>query len=128
MNTNNQSSLQITADLGHFANPENLPVDSVLAGFILAREDAQLLKHKFTSLTAREIEVLQHVAQGNANKQTAVELGISQKTVEKHREHLMQKLDIHHTAGLTRYAICVGALGNTLQRLIGRTPLAGVEF
>ncbi len=65
-------------------------------------------------LTQREMEVLQLVAEGNANKQTAAELGIGIKTVEKHREHLMEKLDIHHTAGLTRYAISAGIIENTV--------------
>ena len=53
-------------------------------------------------LTSREMEVLQLIAEGKANKQTASELGIGIKTVEKHREQLMQKPDIHDTAGLTR--------------------------
>ena len=39
-----------------------------------------------------------------------MELGISTKTVEKHRDHLMRKLDIHDTAGLTRYAIAAGII------------------
>jgi DNA-binding NarL/FixJ family response regulator len=65
-------------------------------------------------LTPREVEVLQLVAEGNANKQTAAELGISIKTVEKYREHLMEKLDIHHTAGLTRYAISAGIIENSV--------------
>jgi DNA-binding NarL/FixJ family response regulator len=56
-------------------------------------------------LTSRETEVLQLVAEGHANKQVAGELRISIKTVEKHRQRLMDKLDIHETAGLTRYAI-----------------------
>ena len=58
-----------------------------------------------TDLTAREREVLQHIAAGNANKQTASKLGISIKTVEKHRQRLMDKLHIHETATLTRYAL-----------------------
>jgi DNA-binding NarL/FixJ family response regulator len=56
-------------------------------------------------LTSRETEVLQLVAEGHANKQVAATLNISIKTVEKHRQHLMDKLNIHETAGLTRYAI-----------------------
>jgi len=52
--------------------------------------------------------VLQLIAEGKANKQVAADLGISVKTVEKHRDHLMHKLDIHDTAGLTRYAIAEG--------------------
>jgi DNA-binding NarL/FixJ family response regulator len=61
-------------------------------------------------LTPREAETLQLVAEGNANKQIASHLGISIKTVEKHRDHLMRKLDIHDTAGLTRYAISTGVI------------------
>jgi DNA-binding NarL/FixJ family response regulator len=61
-------------------------------------------------LTSREIEVLQLVAEGRANKQSADELGISIKTVEKHRQSLMNKLQIHDTAGLTRYAIAAGII------------------
>jgi DNA-binding NarL/FixJ family response regulator len=63
-----------------------------------------------TGLTSREVEILQLVAEGKANKQTAAELGISIKTVEKHRQNLMGKLDIHDTAGLTRYAIAAGII------------------
>ncbi len=61
-------------------------------------------------LTAREAEVLQLVAEGSANKQIAATLAISIKTVEKHRQHLMDKLGIHDTAGLTRYAISRGII------------------
>jgi len=61
-------------------------------------------------LTSREVEILQLIAEGKANKQTAAELGISIKTVEKHRQNLMSKLAIHDTAGLTRYAIAAGII------------------
>lgn len=61
-------------------------------------------------LTSRESEVLQLVAEGAANKQVAAVLGISIKTVEKHRQHLMDKLNIHDTAGLTRYAMVTGVI------------------
>lgn len=66
-------------------------------------------------LTAREAEVLQLVAEGAANKQIAAELGISIKTVEKHRQQLMNKLDIHDTAGLTRHAIATGVIESSVQ-------------
>jgi DNA-binding NarL/FixJ family response regulator len=69
-------------------------------------------------LTSREMEVLQLVAEGKANKETALELGIGMKTVEKHREHLMEKLDIHDTAGLTRYAIGAGIIESSVQLTI----------
>jgi DNA-binding NarL/FixJ family response regulator len=70
---------------------------------------------KGPELTPREAEVLQLVAEGKANKQVAAELGISIKTVEKHRDHLMRKLDIHDTAGLTRYAISAGIIESSVQ-------------
>ena len=76
------------------------------------------LDQKAAQLTSREMEVLQLVAEGRANKQVAAELGISVKTVEKHREHLMEKLDIHDTAGLTRYAISAGIIENSVQLTI----------
>jgi DNA-binding NarL/FixJ family response regulator len=66
-------------------------------------------------LTSREMEVLQLIAEGRANKQTAAELGIGIKTVEKHRAHLMEKLNIHDTAGLTRYAINAGIIESSVQ-------------
>lgn len=66
-------------------------------------------------LTPREMEVLQLIAEGKANKQIADELRIRIKTVEKHREHLMDKLDIHDIAGLTRYAICEGIIEASTQ-------------
>ncbi len=74
-----------------------------------------LLVKKATGLTSRELEVIQLVAEGMANKQVAVELKISIKTVEKHRQHLMDKLNIHDTAGLTRYAISRGIIESSVQ-------------
>ncbi len=70
---------------------------------------------QLTQLTSREREVLQLVAEGKANKQVADELSISIKTVEKHRQHLMEKLGIHDTAGLTRYAISSGVIESNVQ-------------
>jgi len=75
-------------------------------------------KKKAAQLTSRELEVLQLIAEGKANKETAAELGIGTKTVEKHREHLMEKLDIHDTAGLTRYAISAGIIESSVQLTI----------
>jgi DNA-binding NarL/FixJ family response regulator len=69
-------------------------------------------------LTSREIEVIQLIAEGKANKQTAAELSIGMKTVEKHRERLMAKLNIHDTAGLTRYAISAGLIESSVQLTI----------
>jgi len=79
------------------------------------RDRSGVLHKKVAELTSREMEVLQLIAEGKANKETAGELGIGIKTVEKHREHLMKKLDIHDTAGLTRYAISAGIIENSVQ-------------
>jgi DNA-binding NarL/FixJ family response regulator len=76
------------------------------------------VSRKTATLTSREMEVLQLIAEGKANKETAAELGIGIKTVEKHREHLMRKLDIHDTAGLTRYAIGAGIIESSVQLTI----------
>lgn len=59
-------------------------------------------------LTCRESEVLTHIAEGLSNKEIAVVLGVSIRTVETHRERVMRKLDIHSVAGLTRHAISKG--------------------
>jgi DNA-binding NarL/FixJ family response regulator len=66
-------------------------------------------------LTSRETEVLQLVAEGFANKQIAAELGISVKTVEKHRQQVMDKLNLHETASLTRYAIAQGIVESSVR-------------
>jgi len=82
------------------------------------RDREGLVKANGNRLTSRETEVLQLVAEGSANKQVADTLGISIKTVEKHRQHLMDKLNIHDTAGLTRYAISAGIIESSVQLTI----------
>jgi DNA-binding NarL/FixJ family response regulator len=61
-------------------------------------------------LTAREREVLAHIAEGLCNKEVSTRLNIGTRTVETHREHLMRKLGIHTIAGLTRFAIAKGLI------------------
>jgi DNA-binding NarL/FixJ family response regulator len=75
-------------------------------------------KKQIPRLSSREIEVLQLIAEGQANKQIAEELGISIKTVEKHRQSVMDKLRIHDTASLTRYAIGAGIIESSVQLTI----------
>jgi two-component system response regulator NreC len=60
------------------------------------------------SLTLRERQVLQLIAEGKSTKDVASLLGISVKTAESHRTRLMHKLDIHETASLVRYAVRQG--------------------
>ena len=62
------------------------------------------------SLTPRERQVLQLVAEGKTTKEVAVVLGVSVKTAESHRTRLMEKLGIHETASLVRYAIRIGLI------------------
>ncbi len=71
-------------------------------------------------LSSREIEVLQLIAEGNSNKETAAELGIGVKTVDKHRAQLMKKLGVHDTANLTRYAIGAGIIESSVQWTVFR--------
>src|SRR5438128_6605239 len=70
----------------------------------------QPVRKRSDYLTTREAEVLQLIAEGRANKQIAAELCISIKTVEKHRQQVMNKLNIHDVAGLTRHAISKGII------------------
>ena len=62
----------------------------------------------FDTLTPREREVLQLMAEGYATKEVAHRLGVSVKTVETHRRQIMEKLDMHSVAELTKYAIREG--------------------
>jgi two-component system response regulator NreC len=62
----------------------------------------------FTKITAREREVLQLIAEGKSTKQIAVFLNVSVKTIETHRQQIMEKLGIHSIAELTKYAIREG--------------------
>ncbi len=77
-----------------------------------------ILKKKNSALSSRESEVLQLIAEGKANKEMSSELKISIKTVEKHRQQIMEKLNIHDTAGLTRYAISAGIIESSVRLTI----------
>ena len=67
--------------------------------------DYQAIKSKVEQLTQRELEVFQRVTQGQANKVIAIELGISERTVEIHRSHVMQKMEARTLADLVRMKI-----------------------
>jgi len=68
-------------------------------------ENPKPLKGERNTLTQREIEILQMIAQGKSNKEIAVELGLSANTVAVHRANIMDALGIHKTAELVVYAI-----------------------
>ena len=89
---------------------------------LLAHEPARTLSRRGKALSrpsellsSREMEILQLIAEGKPNKESAILLNISVKTVEKHRQSLMEKLNIHDTAGLTRYAIAAGVIESSVQ-------------
>jgi len=65
---------------------------------------------KASPLSPREREVLQLIAEGKSTKEVGAILGISVKTAESHRTRIMEKLDIHETATLVRYAIRQGVI------------------
>jgi PAS domain S-box-containing protein len=60
------------------------------------------------SLTERERQVLVHIADGKSTKETAARLGISYKTADSHRSRILEKLGVHETASMVRYAIRAG--------------------
>jgi DNA-binding NarL/FixJ family response regulator len=64
----------------------------------------------YESLTDREKQVLKLVAEGRSNKEVADDLGISVKTAMSHREHIMDKLDLHSRTELIRFAIRQGII------------------
>ena len=68
------------------------------------------IKTTTAKLTSRQTEVLQLIAEGYATKQIAGMLSLSIKTVEKHRQDLMNLLNIHNIASLTRYAVSSGVV------------------
>ena len=65
---------------------------------------------RYDSLSEREREVLQLVAEGHSTKEIALLLSVSPTTAETHRTHLLQKLDVHNTAQLVRYALRRGVV------------------
>jgi DNA-binding NarL/FixJ family response regulator len=80
-------------------------VSNVIADWYVASGD-----EREPHLRDRERQVLQLVAEGKTTKEVATILGISVKTAESHRMKIMERLDIHDTAGLVRYAIRKGLI------------------
>lgn len=77
----------------------------------IRQAEAMAEKDSYDRLTNREREILQLIAEGHSTREIAELLHISVKTVETHRTHLMDKLDIYSTARLTQYAIRKGVIG-----------------
>lgn len=82
---------------------------------ILAEDYVRVLKQKgavdsYDLLTDREREILQLLAEGKANKEVATVLNISPYTVETHRKHILEKLNLHNPAELILYAVRKGII------------------
>jgi two-component system response regulator NreC len=85
---------------------------SVMVGDYLQRVRAGEERDSYSSLTEREREILKLVAEGYTNNQIAERLVISPKTVDTHRTHIMDKLNLHSRAELVKYAMRRGLLEN----------------
>ncbi len=66
---------------------------------------------RYEALSEREREIFQLIAEGHSNKEIANLLSVSTATVETHRAHILQKLDVHNTAELVLYAVRRGVIG-----------------
>ena len=82
---------------------------------ILAEDYVRVLRQKgavdsYDLLTSREREILQLIAEGKANKEVAAALNISPYTVETHRSHILEKLNLHNPAELILYAVRKGLI------------------
>ena len=82
--------------------------DSVAADYVAGQTPSRPAAENQPNLTPRELEVLKLLAQGLPAKAVAQQLTVSLKTIETHRQHIMEKLEIHNIAGLTKYAIRAG--------------------
>jgi DNA-binding NarL/FixJ family response regulator len=78
--------------------------EKVIEGYLSGKETGSP-RSSWDNLTPREREILKLIGEGFKNKDVAGQLGISPKTVEKHRANLMEKLNLHNTSELTAYAI-----------------------
>jgi DNA-binding NarL/FixJ family response regulator len=105
----------------------NMAIEALMRGehYISSRVSGHLVTGLFgaaaggssiDSLTPRQREILQMIAEGNSTKQIAFALDVSVKTIETHRSSLMERLAIHDTAGLVLYAARNGlvSIGNSL--------------
>jgi DNA-binding NarL/FixJ family response regulator len=77
---------------------------------ILEEQPEWRVVDRYDSLSEREREVLQLIAEGQSNKEVADTLAVSPATVETHRAHIFQKLDVHNTAEVVLYAVRRGLI------------------
>lgn len=85
-------------------------VSSVMLDDYVRRLADKGIVDRYESLSEREREIFQLIAEGHSNKETADLLSISPSTVETHRAHIFEKLDVHNTAELVLYAVRRGVI------------------
>ncbi len=89
-------------------NGQDVYLSPALADRVVTRYTRPTTNHPKRSLAPREQEVLRRIAAGQCTKEIALAIGVSSKTIETYRRRIMQKLDRHSVAELTKYAIANG--------------------
>jgi DNA-binding NarL/FixJ family response regulator len=79
--------------------------DMVLGGYLGRSRPGADVDVNFPTLTPREREIVQLLAEGKSSKEVAVHLNLSVKTAETHRSNIMRKLNLHSVSGLVLYAV-----------------------
>ncbi len=97
-------AIRVVHDGGHYLSPRITGV--IVDEYVQKRQ--QQNQSRLASLTAREKEVLQLLAEGNTTKQIAMQLHVTPKAIEANRRKIMDKLDIYSVAELTKYAVKEG--------------------
>jgi two-component system response regulator NreC len=100
-------AIQATARGGSFLSPS---ISRTVIERYIQQAEAMTEEDSYELLTPREREVLQLIAEGHSTRDIAERLCISVKTVETHRAHVIEKLDLHSTAELVKYAIRKGVV------------------
>lgn len=101
------SAIQAVAEGQSFLYPS---VAKKVVEEYLGRGTQPAERDKFDGLTEREVEVLRLVAEGKTNQEIADQLFLSVKTVQAHRAHIMEKLDLHDRVDLVKYALKKGLI------------------
>ena len=101
-------AIRAVVDGGIYLHPR---ISSKVVAEYLKRPHPSARKAGQDGLTPRETQILRLIAEAHTNREIAYLLVISVKTVEAHRTRIMEKLEIHNVAGLTRYAIRRGITG-----------------
>jgi DNA-binding NarL/FixJ family response regulator len=97
-------AIDVVTDGGRYLSPKIAEV--VVDDYV--KHLSNITDSPLASLTSREREVLQLVAEGKSTKEIALELHVSTKTIEANRRQIMDKLDVHSVAELTKYAVREG--------------------